>query len=538
MSLVPPSDDEGVMIADLIAEQEKQNNQIRKRQECRRNCQWDLGLRGYAQRVLDAFGWRFVVFLFFSQFVLKGLVRVLVGSLTLPVYKNVFGVDAVQLQMFSMIIWTPWSIKPLLGLLSDLTRLGGYHKRWWLVQSVAIGTAGAGLAFLAFINRSAVGFAVCLAAVQLQLSLYDLLSEAHYSAVARDNPETGPDIVTLVQGYQMSGSIVATLFVGPMSDAGLLVPLMAMTAGLVFCPLVPTLLGWLPEVRHLEDGTCRPRLVGAAQLHRDRWMILIIALTGLAAPVTSAVADAGDPLVALALALVLTLGSLVGAWLAFPPMIARIATYRVLATLARPSIGSAMDYFYMASPDCLPGGPNFSYAYYMTAAGLVGSVTALAGVFIYQRVLSNLTFRAVIVVTTVLGAVIGASDLFLVLRINVKLGIPDKTAYMVGEAVMEPLIGMLNYMADSTLLSKAVPHGMEGSAYAFMAGLSNYAYMISELSGALMFETAGVRTNVPCDFRSLWWLVLLCHVGLPAVGGIPAALALIPRVGQREELTA
>lgn len=535
MSLVPPSDDEGAVVAELIAEQEQHNTKFRQRERCR-NCEWDLGLRAYGRRVLDAFGWRFVVFLFFSQFVLKGLARVLVGSLVLPVYRNVFGVDAMHMQMFSMMVWAPWSIKPLLGLLSDLTRLGGYHKRWWLVLSVATGTAGAGLAFLAFLHRSTVGFALCLAAVQLQLSLYDLLSEAHFSAVARDNPQTGPDIITLVQGYQMAGSTAATLFVGPMSDAALFMPLLVLTAVLTFSPLIPTLLGWLPEVRHVEDGLCRPRLVGAAQLYRDRWMIVIIGLTGLAAPVTSLVAQVGDPAVALALALVLTLGSLVGAWLAFPRMIARIATYRVLATLARPSIGSAMDYFYMATPDCLPGGPYFSFSYYMTVAGLVGSATALAGVFVYQRGLSNLTFRTVIVVTTLLGAVIGASDLFLVLRLNVKLGIPDKTAYMVGEAVMEPLIGMLNYIADSALLSKAVPPGMEGSAYAFMAGLSNYAGMISELSGALIFEAAGVRTNVPCDFGALWWLVLLCHVGLPAAGGIPAAWAFIPNVGQREEL--
>jgi hypothetical protein len=445
------------------------------------------------------------------------------------------GVDAAQMQVYSMIVWAPWSVKPLLGLLSDLVRCGGYHKRWWLVQSLVFGAAGAGLSILAFTLRSSIGFALCLSAVQLELSLYDLMSEAHYSAIARDNEETGSDIVTLVQGLQTSGAVVAMFIVGPMSDAGLFIPMLVLTAVLVVTPLIPTLRGWLPEIRQ-DAGACLPRLVGRAQLHRDRWMILIIALTGLSAPITSMMANVGDPMIALSLALVLTLGSLVGAWMVFPPMIARLATYRVLVTLAQPHIGAAMDYFYVATPDCIADGPHFSYAYYVTIAGLIGSTTAFLGVIVYQKTLGNLRFRTVVVITNILGSAIGASDLILVLRLNVALGIPDKVAYIVGEAVMEPLIGMLNYIPDSTLLSKAVPVGMEGSAYAFMAGLSNYAGMISRLSGAILFEMAGVRTSVPCNFDALPWLVLSCHVIAPGVVGIIAACALIPNVGQREKL--
>lgn len=532
--MVPPSDDEeGTVISNLIA-QGKRDHQVERTKQQTRRCQWDCGLREYFGNLRTIFGGHFLLFLFFSQFLLKGLGAALVASLVLPIYKGIFGIDAAQLQMYTMIVWSPWSIKPLLGLLSDLVLCGGYHKRWWLVQSLVIGAAGGGLSLLAFTQRFAVGFALCLAAIQLELSLYDLMSEAHYSAVARDNEQTGSDIVTFVQALQTGGSVVAMLVVGPMSDAGLFVPMLVLAAVLTMAPLIPTVSGWLPEERQAPG--CRPRLVGQAQIRRDRWMILIIGLTGLAAPITSTVANTGDPLIALALALVLTLGSLAGAWMVFPRMIARIATYRVLVTLAQPSLGSAMDYFYVATPDCLPNGPHFSYAYYVTVAGLIGSVSAFLGVIVYQKTLSNFRFRTVVIITNLLGSGIGASDLILVLRLNVSLGIPDWAAYIVGEAVMEPLMTMLNYIPDSTLLSKAVPNGMEGSAYAFMAGLSNYAGMISRLSGALIFEAAGVRTSVPCNFEPLWWLVLICHVGAPALVGIGAALLLIPNVGQRDKL--
>jgi hypothetical protein len=86
------------------------------------------------------------------------------------------------------------------------------------------------------------------------------------------------------------------------------------------------------------------------------------------------------------------------------------------------------------------------------------------------------------------------------------------------------------------LLSKVVPRGFESSCFAFLAGISNYASMISELSGGLIFEAAGIRTLSPtCNFDNLWWLILLCHASLPIVIGLPAAL-LIPNVLQTEEL--
>jgi hypothetical protein len=494
----------------------------------------------YGRRVTQLFGWRFVAFLAVSQFVLKGMTRVVGGSILLPVYKNVFGLDAATLQFYTMLIMTPWALKPLLGLLSDLVRCGGYHKRWWLIQSLVLGCVGAGLSLLAFTQRAPLGLALCFAAVSLQVSMYDLMSEAHYSAVTRDNPKSGADIVTAAQGLQMAGALAAMSFVGILSDHEAFVPLLVVMFGLLLVPVVPTLLGWLPEER-AAAGRCLPELVGREQLRRDRWMILVVALTGLAAPATSALANLGPsggagPIWALALSLVFTALSLTGAWLAFPPMLARVATFRVLSTLARPSIGAAMDYFYVAGPECLPGGPHFSYVYYVTIAGIIGSFTALLGVLVYQQWLSGFRFRAVVMLTSLLRSLIGASDLILVLRLNVALGIPDSWAYLVGEAIMEPLISMLDYIPDSALLSKVVPVGMEGSAYAFMAGLSNFAWMISELSGALIFDMAGVRTVVPCDFAALPWLVLACHVAIPAVVALPAAWFLIPNVGQREEL--
>jgi hypothetical protein len=83
---------------------------------------------------------------------------------------------------------------------------------------------------------------------------------------------------------------------------------------------------------------------------------------------------------------------------------------------------------------------------------------------------------------------------------------------------------------------------MESSCFAFLAGINNFASMISELSGGLIFEAAGIKTTLSpasgaCNFDALWWLIILCHVSLPIAIGVPAAW-LIPNVLQTESLQA
>jgi hypothetical protein len=114
-------------------------------------------------------------------------------------------------------------------------------------------------------------------------------------------------------------------------------------------------------------------------------------------------------------------------------------------------------------------------------------------------------------------------------------GWSDEWAYMVGEAVMEPAIDTLNYIPSQTILSKKLPRGMESSVFAFLAGLSNYARMSAALSGAILFDLAGVKTVTPCNFEPLWWLVIVCHVLPPMTFGVAFSF-LMPNKKQNEEL--
>lgn len=525
-------------------------------------CYVPRSIRCYFGRVLAVFSWRFVGFLFFSQFFIKGALHRLSMGAMLPLFKAL-GVDAVQFQLYMTVAMVPWSIKPLVGLASDLVVLGGYHKRWWMVQSIVVGTASAALLLVVHSAAGGPGVMVlCFVGLHYEISVLDLLSEGKYAQIMRDEPRSGSDVITLVNGYQMAGGIVAMSFVGYMADRGYWAALFVIFMCLALVPLAPAIAGWLPEQKRniAQQGMrecCRSRgrrrrrgccccvselfMVDRDRFRSQKQIILVVGFTGLAGPVMAVISTYGSRIAGIVVAAIMMVGALAGSKVAFNDMVFRVALYQTLSAVSKPSIGGALDYFYTADEVCLPGGPHFSFKYYLTYTGLVGTAVSFVAVWIYQAWFSKWRYRSVLIFTTVLVGVAGIMDLLMVLRVNIALGISDHVAYIAGEAVFENVLIMLYWIPSSAILSKVVPKGMESSSYAFLAGLSNFSGMVSELTGAMIYDAAGVKTTVStavggsCNFEALWWLVIAFHIILPILIGVPAAL-LIPNCKQTEEL--
>lgn len=513
-------------------------------------------IKCYFERVLAIFSWRFVVFLFFSQFFVKGILhRLSMGSM-LPLFKGM-GIDAAGFQLYMTIAMVPWALKPLIGLASDLVILWGYHKKWWMVQSITVGMFSAGMIFLVWSMAAGPGVMVlCFMGLHYEISTLDLLSEGKYAQMMRDEPESGSDIITLVNGYQTAGGIIAMAFVGFMADNGYWTAMFVIFAILTITPLVPTIIGWLPESKRRNDeaqlrwtrGCGRDRktceaavMVDKQRIRNQVGVILVVGFTGLAGPVMALVSVYGNRVAGAITAVIMMVGALAGSKLAFSTMVFKVALYQTISSIARPSISGALDYFYTADEACVAGGPHFSFKYYLTYTGLVGTAVSFAAVWLYQAWLSKWRFRSVLIFTTILVGAGGLIDLILVMRWNVAVGVNDHVAYIAGEAVLENVIAMLYWIPSSAILSKVVPKGMESSSYAFLAGLSNFSGMFSELIGVIIYSAAGIKTTTTtslgdtCDFSSLWWLVVVFHISLPILIGVPASL-LIPNCKQTEEL--
>lgn len=485
---------------------------------------------GYVRRVNGILGWRFVLYLLFSQLICKGALRQIVNSLMLPLFRD--SVDAAQLQLYTMIVMLPWAVKPLLGLCSDLVLVAGYKKRSWIL--IGIGIAFGCCVGLFFSIHIPLVVVFLFMGIQFMIALIDLLTEAKYAEVRNENPKLGSDASNLAQGMQSVGVLLVMSFIGFIGDAKLFTVAFVIMLTLAVSPTLPTLFGWLPEIRKI--GGCFIQLINREKLYEERGVIIVVGICGLSSIVSGVVATFASPIIGLSVAFALLVVCLAGCWIVFPSGVTEVALYQVISIISQPSMGSALDYFYTATPDCLPDGPHFSYAYFITFAGLVGNIIGLLGVVFYQRFLSQLRFRPILLLTTIFGSIAGISDLIIVMRWNVALGISDKWAYLLGEAILEPFIGMLNWVPMSALISISVEKDMEASTFAFLAGISNFARGFSELSGVVIFTAAGVNTTAgSCNFEPMPILVIICHIVLPLMIAVPAVF-LIANIYQTEQL--
>lgn len=494
-------------------------------------------LRAYKDRLFRVFGSRFLGLLFITQCLLKGLAMAIATDGMLPLFKSM-GIEATQLQVLGALSLTPWTIKPLFGILSDLISIDGYHKRYWMIFSGLVGITGASLLVVEI--RVPIALTFFLFMVHMEISICDLLTEGKYAELMRENPETGSDIVTLANGFQQFGAVIAMCFIGPLADLQLF--RVSSIVALIMCvsPLIPLYRGWMPEKQ--KSG---PYVMLDSINLRSNWrIIVVVAFTGIAAPAMASITAFASRWIGLVCSCVVLAVSVVGGYAWMPNrLIGHVALYQVLTQASKISFGGPLSYFFLAESSCLPGGPNFSYKFFITVTGIVGAGASLATVFIYQWLFSTWKFRNVLIFTTCLASVGGIFDFLIVKRYNLAIGIPDSVFFLIGNDVLENITMMLYWIPSSSIIGKVCPKGMESGTFAYLAGVSNFARMVSTIAGAWLAERFGVKSGTDvatragevCNWDALPWLLLAGHVLLPLVVSIPAAW-LIPNKGQRDDL--
>lgn len=163
---------------------------------------------------------------------------------------------------------------------------------------------------------------------------------------------------------------------------------------------------------------------------KSQWkMVVFVAFIGLSGPGVSiwmAFSPLEDVLLSRIIGLsvggAILLVGIIGGYCAFPRVVGHVVLYLILTSLARVDVGTALDFFYTASEECLPGGPHFSFSYYIMLGGILGTLMSFLFVFIYQALFSKWKFRNVLLFTTLLGGVAGVFDVAMVKRWNIVIG--------------------------------------------------------------------------------------------------------------------
>lgn len=452
----------------------------------------------------DRFGHQLLATLAVTQFVIKGFVMGFTSQAENFLYKTRL-VPAPQVQIYQGVSMMPWAMKPVIGIVSDLFPIGGLNKAPYMFGSSVIGCAACvGIALVPTEHLPVIGIVICMLGLQLQIATNDLLTEARYAEEMQLNPRHGPDLVSYVWGGMMIGNIVAGVFAGPtIQYLGARIPFL-ICIPLCASVLVPLSLGWLGESEVNEAELARNR----KRFSEQKEVCVLCALMFLGTTTLSIVGMfTTSPLVNAIVGVTIVTIMIISFGVMLTPAIAKVNTYFVIQASLAFSIQGASFYFYTDSKREYKEGPHFSPMFYTTVLGTVGSIFSLVGIMTYGKYLKHLTYRHLMVVTTLVHGVLSACDLLLYSRYNLELGIPDY-AFVLGADVLGSVMAQWKYMPGIVLMAYLCPSGMEATMYALLAGCNNLGQTVASNCGALLLNVLGTEprgeAHESSQFKYLW----------------------------------
>jgi hypothetical protein len=135
-----------------------------------------------------------------------------------------------------------------------------------------------------------------------------------------------------------------------------------------------------------------------------------------------------------------------------------------------------------------------------------GQAATLLGTLVYRRWFRRTAYRKFFKYVIVLAAVVSCLPLLLVEHIN--RHIPD--AYFAGgDNVFAAAISQMASMPCLIMAAKLCPPGVEGTFYATLVAIMNFAGLLSELGGSLIAYMFSVTAQ---DFKHLELLLVTCTV--------------------------
>lgn len=338
---------------------------------------------------------KFLCWLAINNCFITGGSYTILTALSLPLFKDL-GIDASLNQMYMCMINLPWAMKPFVGVASDLFPICGYNKRYSALIGIIIGVAGCcSLLWLVpdTLNnaKEAEWIVLCFAAVSYQAAALSSSGDGKYSELINLHPQSGSSIVSFNSGWYFLGCILAQSFVGLLSDKGYFHILYWIVLFLSLIPLLPTLLGWIPENKRVKNDPGMVPVCGQFLLfdkgtfQSKRVAFLVITLCGLSAPSLMVITTYDSVSSSICFAVVLIVLFCGATYFVFPKCVSWhslitsveylqttnilflfiislqyfwIVVSIVITKLSNINIGSALGYYYTASETCVPDGKS------------------------------------------------------------------------------------------------------------------------------------------------------------------------------------
>lgn len=368
--------------------------------------------------------------------------------------KDVQKLQPSEAQFYSGIIQIPWIIKPLWGLMTDIVPIFRLRRRPYFIFAGLVGSIA--MLVPAFTpNLPLVWAILSFMTASAGVAIADVTIDACVTENSISHPSLAGDLQSLcglsssigqLLGFGMSGVLVHKI--GPEGVFGVL----SIPAGLVI------LVGMMLQEPRVHSYSHKR----VSQKFLDAVKTMVTALK--------------------------------------TPDVWRPCLYMYLSLALGVSIHEGMFYWYTDAKS----GPSFSQEV-IGSIFSVGAVGSLLGVLLYQNVFRNHPFHSMLFWTQLLYGASSLLDLVLVLRLNLKFGLPDYI-FVVMDELVSKMIGRLKWMPLLVISSKLCPSGIEGTFFALLMSIDHVGMLTSSWAGSILLHALNVTRT---QFDNLWVSILI-----------------------------
>ncbi|CAK9206025.1 unnamed protein product [Sphagnum troendelagicum] len=367
---------------------------------------------------------------------------------------------------------SPWLIKPLYGFISDGVPLFGYRRRSYLVLCGLVGAVS--WVALATVVDSQYSATAMILLGALSVAFSDVVVDSMVVERARGESQgTSGSLQSLCWGSCAVGRIVSAYFSGYFVENLGVRFVFGVTA---LFPLITSGVAGL-----VDEEPWSPRSRRISLLH----------------PAESADPDETRGLISFLKTSKIQLDSL---WETIKEPNILMPTIFLFLFQATPTSEKAM-FFFLTNK--LGFQPEF-----MGRVQLVVAFANLAGVALYNTYLKHVSLKKMFFWTTILGMVLGLTQLLLVTGTNRTLGMSDEW-FCAGDSLVLTVIAQVAFMPIMVLAAKLCPPGVEATLFATLMSISNGAGIAGEFLGAGLMKVLGVTGD---SFDNLPLLLVICYV--------------------------
>lgn len=480
----------------------------------------------------ECYGLQFLLTLGAANLLLKGIVSQLQQSSVWFLLKQ-YNVSGPRMQILTSVAHMPWTITPLIGLISDMYPIRGFRKAPYIVAASVAGVLGTCVLGLSVPESTTVTCAVvCLLAIHVQAATVDLLTESAYTETMQKKPKLGAELVSYVSGSVSLGNVLAVCAVG-----WLLTHIGARNVFLL-CSLPAAAIIWPALCNYLQERpvSCEEAShFRAAMRHQGEAIGLCICIGVSMALLSVLCMVCSSTRVMFIAALGILTFMILSISLVLRPEIAKVAVFFLLQAVFTPSLGGAVFFFFTNSANQYLAGPHFSTEFYSTVLGLVSPLMCLVGIAAFSSFVKGKSYQHVYMSTSALAIALSMLDVVLFSRINVRVGIPD-VFFVIGSAASLSVIYQIQAIPGMMLMSQVCPSNMQSTVLALLVSCYSAGMQLASCIDAQILDWFQVRPtgalNEGVQFQNLWKAQLTC-TALQAVGLILIPM-LIPSEGHSE----